>query len=215
MNVLLARKPGETRVRKDGYIALGEEAYKATGLEVANDINRDRGKNSVLYLPIRDGGKKFGQSLEDAFGALKIPYLRQPAFVSKRLRVVFSPTQLQLAENIHRLKSDRPEYGITAVVYDDTVDKGTRLLTMYGFLKDLQSYPEFHLDDIRLAACMDSSGFTDYHSLLWTDERLGKDKALDDLRAEPTVDRLTEVLYSFLPTRMKDPRDVIGRVMML
>jgi len=216
MQIILTRKPGETTVRKDGYVvAMGSEAYRAAGLEVAYMMNRDRGKNSVLYIPIRDGGKSFGASLEDAFRISHIPYLGTPAFVSKRLRHVFSPTQSQLVRDIGKLRSDRPEYGVTAVIYDDTVDKGTRLLTMYGFLKDLQNDPRLHVDDIRLAAFMDSRGVTDYHALSMTDERVNKDAALNDLRSETFSDRLTETLYSFLPTKMQNPKDVVGRIMLL
>jgi len=215
MHVLLTRKPGEAAVSRDGYVAIGEEAYRASGVEVATAINRDRGKNSVLYVPIRDGGKKFGRSLESAFGTLHIPYMTIPAFVSKRMQHVFSPTPSQLARNIDRLRSDRPGYGITAVVYDDTVDKGTRLLTMYGFLKDFQYDPQFHVEDIRLAACMDSRGITDYQSLLWTDEHVDKDSALEDLRSETFSERLTDALYTFVPKRMQNPKDVVGRIMLL
>ncbi len=215
MKVLLTRKPGETGTRKEGYIAMGGEAYKAAGLEVATDIDNYRGENSVLYLPIRDGGKKFGASLEYAFKELRIPYLRRPAFVSKRLRMVLSPRRSRLAKSIDRLRMDRPGYGITAVIYDDTVDKGTRLLTMLDFMIDLQDDPRFHVDDIRLAACMDSKGITDHQSLLWTDELLDKYKALEDWRAETVTDRLAEALYSFLPTRMMDPGNVVDRTIVL
>ena len=216
MQLLISRKPGEDRIRREGYvIPMGQEAYKATGLEVASAINKDRGKNSILYIPIRDGGNSFGKSFEEALGTFNAPYLKLPAFVSKKLHWVLSPSQSQLAESLRRLRMDRPDYGVTAVIYDDTVDRGNRLLLMYGFLKDLQEDPRFFVNDIRLAACMDSRGITDYHSLSWTDERVDRDTALEELRTRTLGEHLTDVLYDFIPKRMPEPKDVVRRVMLL
>lgn len=215
MRLLLTRKPGENRVEREGYvIPMGEEAYNAMGYEVADAINSERGKNSVLYMPIRDGGKSFGRSLERSFGELNVPYLRLPFFVSKRLRLVLSPTEARLAESISRLKSDR-HYGVTAVIYDDTVDKGTRLLLTYGFLIDRQEDPRFHVDDIILTSSIDSRGLTDHQALLCTDKKVDRDDALEELRSKSLITHLAETIYDSMPIRMPEPQDVVRRVMML
>ena len=208
-------EPGEG-VKEEGYLVhKGRDAHKATGLEVAKSINADRGRRSVLYIPIRDGGNKFGRTVEAGFSTLNIPYLKEPAFVSKRLRWVLKPTRRQLAEDIRKLRHDRPDYGVTAVIYDDTVDKGTRLLTAYGFLKDLQDDPRLYVDDIKLATCMDSRGITHYQSLWWADEPVNPDEALAELRAETLGQRVIDALYSFIPKRTPEPKDIVKRIMLI